>query len=61
MAMGQFLEPTTGFWFEGGAIGNGETSVEHALVNDVMEKIKSIAVGILIIDIVADKFTAVIG
>src|SRR5437660_3529506 len=52
MTLGQFKQPEPRLLFERGAIGNGEVTVKHAFVDNIMEQVKAIAVDLLIVLII---------
>jgi len=56
-----FTQAMTGLWVKSGAIGDGEAVVEHALVDNVMEEVKGVAVDLLVGDVIADQRTAMVG
>lgn len=61
VAGGELAQVAASFGIESSAIGNGETVVEHALVNDVVEEIEGVTVDVLIGDVITDKCTAKVG
>lgn len=61
VAGSHFPQASTGLWVKSGAIGDGEAIVEHALVDNVMEEVKGVAVDALVGDVIADERTTIVG
>jgi hypothetical protein len=61
MAFGQPQQPFARFGLERGTVRNGETTLQHAFIDDVVEKIKGVAIHLLIAFIVAYHPSAPVG
>ncbi len=61
VAGSHFTQAATGLWVKSGAIGDGEAVVEHALVDNVVEEVKGVAVDALVGDVITDQCTAKVG
>ena len=61
VAGSHFTQAMTGLWVKSGAIGDGETIVEHALVDNAVEEVEGIAVDVLVGDVIADERTTMVG
>ena len=58
VAGGQLAQVAASFGIESRAVGDSETVVEHALVDDVVEEVEGVAVDMLVGDVIADERTA---